>query len=151
MRNNGFTLIELLIALAIMAIVAAVAMPIYRQYSDRTYRSEAQADLLNCAQGLERFASVNFTYENTADTNADGAGDADAGPIANQVCTTSSVNSGRYVITVAANATGFTLTATPQNDTDEGRVVTYDSVGQRGWDEDDDGTIQADEMDWEEG
>ena len=54
-KKTGFTLIELLIALAIMAIVSAIAVPLYTSYSHRTFRNEAQADLLNCAQGLERF------------------------------------------------------------------------------------------------
>jgi prepilin-type N-terminal cleavage/methylation domain-containing protein len=50
-RTRGFTLIELMIAVAILAIVAAIALPLYNQYSMRTYRAEAQADLMACAQG----------------------------------------------------------------------------------------------------
>ena len=70
MRVFGFTLVELLIALAIMAIISAVAMPMYTTYSERTYRGEAGADLLGCGQALERFNSVNFTYQGSADTAA---------------------------------------------------------------------------------
>jgi len=32
MRNAGFTLVELLVALAIMAVVSAIALPLYTQY-----------------------------------------------------------------------------------------------------------------------
>jgi type IV pilus assembly protein PilE len=140
-----------MVALAIIAIIAAVAMPLYTQYSNRTYRSEAQADLLNCSQALERLASVNFSYRNAADTDADGVGDADAGVIATTLCDPRSVRSGRYAITVNANDTTFTLTATPQNGTDEDRLLSLNSAGVRGWDEDGANGIEADEQDWEEG
>ncbi len=62
MRTHGFTLIELLVALAIMAIVSAVAVPIYTEYSIRTQRTNAEKDLMLCAQGMERLASQTFTY-----------------------------------------------------------------------------------------
>lgn len=150
-KVEGFTLIELMVALAIMAIVAAVAMPIYTQYSNRTYRSEAQADLLNCAQALERLASVNFSYAGAADTNADGVPDADAGVMASTLCDARSVRAGRYAITVTGDDAAFTLTATPVGGTDQGRLMNLTSAGQRGWDEDGAGGIEADELDWEEG
>ena len=46
MRTRGFTLIELLVALAIMAIISAIAIPIYREYSIRTQRVNAENDLM---------------------------------------------------------------------------------------------------------
>ena len=39
-RNSGFTLIELMIVIAILAILMAVAIPIYQDYSIRTKVSE---------------------------------------------------------------------------------------------------------------
>lgn len=148
-KKTGFTLIELLIALAIMAIVSAIAVPLYTSYSHRTFRNEAQADLLNCAQGLERFASINFTYEGSADTDADGLGDADAGPVAAEICTTQSQL--RYAITVVATAAGYVLTADPQ----AGPMVTngfltLDDGGNRAWDENDNNAIGTGEDDWVE-
>jgi type IV pilus assembly protein PilE len=150
MRNSGFSLIELMVALAIMALVAAIAVPLYTQYADRTYRSQAMSDLLNCGQGLERFASINFSYENSADTDADGLGDADAGPIAAQICDPASVREDRYVIAVDGDDTGFTLTATPQGEMAEDGLITYNSAGVRGWDRDGNDTIAAAEETWEE-
>ncbi len=144
MRSQGFTLVELMIAVAILAILAAVAIPIYTTYSNRTYRTEAMADLLDCAQALERRASVSFSYEGAA------TGGGDAGVVDPNICTSEAVNAGRYVINVNGNAATFTLTAGPQNGTDEGRGLSYNSAGQRGWDEDGAGGIEADEMDWEE-
>ena len=152
MRYTGFSLIELLVALAILAIVSTIAVPLYTQYANRTYRSQAQSDLLNCAQSLERFASQAFSYENAADTNADGVGDADGpGPIANQICAPRSVAEGRYAIIVLGTATAFTLTATPQGNLSEDGLMTYNSAGVRGWDHNGDGdTVDADEQSWEE-
>jgi type IV pilus assembly protein PilE len=139
MRNSGFTLIELMIAVAILAIVAAVALPLYTQYSQRTYRAEAQADLLNCAQGLERYAAENFSYN--------GAALAD-------VCDPRSVDQNRYNIGLNIPADDqFTLTATPVAGAtmDGDGIVTYDNTGNRGWDRNNDGdATDADEDSWEE-
>lgn len=144
MRNQGFTVVELMIAVAILAILAAVVMPIYTNYSNRTFRSEAMADLLDCAQSLERRASVTFSYQGAA------AGGGDAGVVDPAICTAASVAAGRYIINVNGTAANFTLTAAAQGNTDEGRGLSYNSAGQRGWDEDGAGGIEVDEMEWEE-
>jgi len=145
-RFKGFTLVELMTAVAILAILAAVALPIYSTYSDRAFRSEAMADLLDCAQALERRASVTFNYLGAA------AGGADAGVIDVSVCTPLSMSAApqRYVINVAGTAAAFTLPTVAQGGTDDGRGLSYDSAGQRGWDEDGAGGIEADEMEWDE-
>lgn len=118
----GFTLVELMIAVAILAIIAAVALPLYNQYSQRTYRTEAQADLLNCAQGLERFAAQNFTY---------------TGAVLANICDPNSVDQGRYVFALAIpDDDQFTLTATPVAGgvMDGDGAMTYDQAGNRTWD-----------------
>ncbi|MDE0272256.1 MAG: prepilin-type N-terminal cleavage/methylation domain-containing protein, partial [Gammaproteobacteria bacterium] len=85
-RFNGLTLIEVLVAVVILAVLAALGLPALNAYSHRAYRSEAQGDLVACALALERWAGVRFTYQGAADTDADGVGDADDGPIATEVC-----------------------------------------------------------------
>lgn len=119
MRNAGFTLVELMIAVAILAIVAAVAIPIYTQYSQRTYRAEAQADLMTCAQALERYAAQNFTY--------DGAALAD-------ICDPRSADQGRYAFALATAGDQYTLTATPIGAMAGTGDLTLDSAGNRTWD-----------------
>ncbi len=136
MRNAGFTLIELMIAVAILAIVAAVALPLYNQYSKRTYRTEAQSDLLDCAQGLERYAAQNFDYNGV--TLAD-------------VCNPRSVAQNRYDFALnVPDGDSFTITATPKNAMAGTGMLTYDNAGVRGWDKDNSGTIDAGEQTWEE-
>ena len=141
MRNSGFSLVELMIAVAILAIVAAVAMPIDNQYTMRTYRTEAQADLLNCAQGMERYAAMNFDYEG-----------ADAEFAAGNICNPQAVRQNRYNFAVVVENDGdtFTLTASPINMMADDGVLTYDSAGNRGWSRDGNDTIDAGEDNWDE-
>jgi len=141
---GGFTLIELMIAVAILAIVAAIALPLYNQYSQRTYRAEAQADLMNCAQGLERFAAMNFNYTG-----------AEAAFAAGDLCDPLSARQGRYTIDLEVpedDANRFQLTATPEDPgpmAGDG-ILTYDDAGNRGWDRSLNGTIEAEELTWQE-
>ena len=150
MRNSGFTLIELLVALAILAIISAIAIPLYTAYSERTFRSQAQSDLLNCAQALERFASNSFSYVGAADSDADGVPDAEDGPIATQICDPLSVRDNRYTFALDAEPTTFVITATPQNAMEGDGILEYSNAGVRGWDRDGNDAVEADEETWEE-
>ncbi len=64
MRARGFTLIDLLIALAVVAILVAIAIPSYSAYIIRGQRSAAKAVLLQTAQSMERFYTNNGSYSN---------------------------------------------------------------------------------------
>jgi type IV pilus assembly protein PilE len=103
---RGFTLIELVIVVAIVAILAAIALPSYRQQVLKAHRSQAKADLLEYSQGLERYYSVNRTYVGAALPFAvsprDGAGgspyynlalNAVAGPPSTYTITATPINS----------------------------------------------------------
>uniref|UniRef100_A0A7V5XI20 Prepilin-type N-terminal cleavage/methylation domain-containing protein n=1 Tax=Thermodesulfobacterium geofontis TaxID=1295609 RepID=A0A7V5XI20_9BACT len=48
MKKKAFTIMELLIALAIMAIMAAIVVSVYRGYVKKAARSALQTDTRNC-------------------------------------------------------------------------------------------------------
>ena len=64
-KKKGFTLIELLIVVAIIAILAAIAIPQFSQYRIRGYNSAALADLRNARTAEEAFFSDWQAYAST--------------------------------------------------------------------------------------
>ncbi len=61
-QNAGFTLIELLVVVAIIGILAAVAIPQYAQYRQRSFDAQALSDLRNAANAEEAYYSTRFFY-----------------------------------------------------------------------------------------
>ncbi|MEF9995729.1 MAG: type IV pilin protein [Burkholderiaceae bacterium] len=61
-HTRGFTLIELLVAMSIVALLAAVAIPAYTQYVDRSKRAEGRAALQRGLQAMERYYTANQRY-----------------------------------------------------------------------------------------
>ncbi len=61
-RVGGFTLIELMVVIAIVAILAAIALPAYGDSVRKSRRGQAKADLTELAQRAERWHTVNNTY-----------------------------------------------------------------------------------------
>ena len=64
--QRGFTLIELMIAVAIVAILVAVALPSYRDYVLRGQLTDARNLLSSTAARLEQFYQDNRNYGSTA-------------------------------------------------------------------------------------
>ncbi len=62
MRCKGFTLIELMIVIAIVAVLAAVALPAYQDYVLRGKLSEAYGELAAMRTKLESYYLDNRTY-----------------------------------------------------------------------------------------
>jgi type IV pilus assembly protein PilA len=65
MNKKGFTLIELLIVVAIIAILAAIAIPQFSAYRIRGYNAAADSDLRNMKIGLEAFFTDYQAYAST--------------------------------------------------------------------------------------
>jgi type IV pilus assembly protein PilE len=58
----GFTLVELMITVAVVGILAAIALPNYTQYVQRSHRSNARNTLLQAAQWMERASNSTGAY-----------------------------------------------------------------------------------------
>ena len=95
-RSTGFTLIELMIAVAVVGILLAVALPSFLDSMRKGRRSEAMSALSAIQQSQERWRSNKATYTATlSDLNV-----------------ASSTSSGNYTLAVSANtATGYEATA----------------------------------------
>jgi type IV pilus assembly protein PilE len=97
-RQRGFSLMELMIAVAIVSVLLAVALPSFNSQQRKSHRTDAFA-ALSAAQAMEeRYRSNNSTYGSTTQLS---------------LATTSP--SGYYSIAVVDNsntATGYIITAT---------------------------------------
>lgn len=68
-KSDGFSLIELMIAVAILGILAAIALPQFELYRIRATRDAAKAVLLEIVSKQEQYASSRREYFETTTAN----------------------------------------------------------------------------------
>lgn len=145
---TGFTLMELMIAVVVVGILAAIAIPAYQSQIQKTRRADAQGALSGFANAMER----RFTDQNTYTGAANGGGDT--GSPASAVFPSEAPLDGGdkyYDLTISAAATGsYTLRATPKGAQAGNGILELDSSGARRWDRDNDADLaEASDQCWE--
>ena len=58
-REEGFTLIELLVVILIIAILAAIAIPVFLKQREKGWVAQSESALKNAATALESYATAN--------------------------------------------------------------------------------------------
>ena len=110
-RASGFTLIEMMVVVAIVAILAAIAVPSYTRYVQR-------GDLVEATQALSQYRVQMEQYYQDNNTYANGANCGVAYPTLVNFALTCTLNTGQaYTATAtgASQVTGFTYTITQNN------------------------------------
>jgi len=110
LRQQGFTLVELMIVVAIVGILAAVALPSYKDYVRRSQLPEATSALATLRIKFEQYYQDNRNFGTSGCTNG----------------TVSLTGASRFTITCATtdSGQGYVLTATGSSGQAEGHVYT---------------------------
>ena len=122
MHQKGFSLVELMIVVAIVGIIASFAYPSYEEYVTRSKRSDAMAALVQASQAMERYRSQ-APY------------DYDVAALSDVFATQVPVEGGTayYQLTIANDATSYTITATPVGSMAGKDPLTLSNTGARTW------------------
>ena len=97
-NNSGFTLIELVVTVAIVAILAAIAIPSFAAQMRKSRRAEAISAMQDAQLRLERWRVDHASYDSSGTTFP-------------------SLTTYNFTITATAAAPNdYTITATPQGD-----------------------------------
>lgn len=123
---KGFTLIELLVTVAIVSILAAIAIPSYSNYMQKSRRASAQAHLMDIAQRQQQYLLDARAYApNLATLGISTPGDVS--PYYSPITITAVNNAGA--------PPSFTVTAQPKAGTDQANdkcgTLGIDNVGNK--------------------
>lgn len=122
-KGKGFTLIEMLVVVALISILAAIALPAYNGYVNRSKIKTAQADVVALSLNLENFYQRNMKYPATSalDTQAKVENAFTGWKPASQ----------DFVFTVTGSAATYTVVATGSTSGVSGCVVSLTHTGSR--------------------
>jgi len=80
LQHSGFTLLELLIVIAVVAILAAIALPSYQSQIRKGHRAAAQSYLMDLAQRQGQYLLATRSYASTEAALGYATTPADVGP-----------------------------------------------------------------------
>lgn len=100
--SRGFSLLELMIVVVVIAILTAVALPSYRQYTLRSHRVDAMQALQDLASREESYFFSNNTYTKDSTTALNWSAGAASNYFKIDVASASSTD---YVLTATAIGT----------------------------------------------
>ena len=135
-QARGFTLIEVMIVVAIIAILAAIAVPSYQDYVTRGRIIEATGGLGDARNKMEQYFQDNRSYPTGCQVfpTAAGATEVQLQQLQNFTMSCAFANANSYVVTAAGNAggpmAGFSYTI-DQNNTRT--TVVSGAPASRGW------------------
>ncbi len=69
-KTGGFTLIELMIVVAIVAILAAIALPAYNNYVARSKLAEAYSELSGLSLSMQQYYQDNRSYKDVTSSSS---------------------------------------------------------------------------------
>lgn len=129
-RAEGFTLVEMMVVVAIAGILAAIAIPGYRDYMIRSSRSAAQTELLELGAVQERIFLNSGAYTGSVSAAYTGLSTGGLG------ITSGLTRDSKYTLGVTLSGTqAYTLTAAPVAGTlqENDGNLTMTSAGSRLW------------------
>jgi type IV pilus assembly protein PilE len=111
--TGGFTLLELMVSVAIIAILAAIAVPSYSTYVNQSRAKGASSDLVAMSLALENDFQKTLAYPvySTATTIPALPANRTGNPV-NDFLTWSPAEGNYYSYSVSSTASSYTVTAT---------------------------------------
>lgn len=125
--QGGFSLIEVMITVAIVAIVAAIALPSYGQYVTKSRRADGIAELSRIMQQQEKYFLNELSYV------------TDLSTLGFSVKNNAVASEGGYYTVKASACQGSTISrcvrliASPQGSQSDDGWLSLDSKGTRQW------------------
>lgn len=128
-KSRGFTLVELMVAVAVLAILTAIAYPMYQEQVRKSRRGAVKGSMLQVSQFMERYYTENMRYSVDAGGNSLSMSDVYNASFLDDAAQVEKY----YDLTLISDATGYTIQAVPESgqDEDKCKTLTLTSTGNR--------------------